>query len=104
MARYIDVEKAKNDLDLLTNGITLGFGPIDESLKSEIQKVFDSEVNKWKEFKEYLSACEKDAMEVVRCKDCKFYHTQDCAMDDWHFSETKDGDFCSYGKRKDEDV
>lgn len=41
-----------------------------------------------------------DAVEVVRCKDCKFYHKQECAMDDWHFSETKEEDFCSFGQKK----
>lgn len=43
-----------------------------------------------------------DAVEVVRCKDCKFYHKQECAMDDWHFSETKENDFCSFGQKKEE--
>lgn len=43
-----------------------------------------------------------DAVEVVRCKDCKFYHKQKCAMDDWHFSETKENDFCSFGQKKEE--
>lgn len=41
-----------------------------------------------------------DAVEVVRCKDCKFYHTEECAMDDWHFAETKENDFCSFGQKK----
>lgn len=39
-------------------------------------------------------------VEVVRCKDCKFYHTEECAIDDWHFSETKEDDFCSFAERK----
>lgn len=51
-----------------------------------------------------LDLCDKqaivDAVEVVRCKDCKFYHKQECAMDDWHFSETKEEDFCSFAERK----
>lgn len=42
----------------------------------------------------------RDLVEVVRCKDCKFYHTQECSMDDWHFAETKEDDFCSYGEQK----
>ena len=45
-------------------------------------------------------------MEVVRCKDCKYRKTEDCAMycececGEQHTWEN-DNDFCSYGERKD---
>ena len=49
-----------------------------------------------------------DAMEVVRCKDCKYwqdnndgYPHEECR---WGHGETPDAnDFCSYGERKDGD-
>ena len=49
-----------------------------------------------------------DAVEVVRCKDCRYwqynnggYPNEECR---WREDETPDADdFCSYGKRKDGD-
>lgn len=41
-----------------------------------------------------------DAVSLVRCKDCIFYHKEACSMDDFHFLETMDDDFCSFGRRK----
>ena len=47
-----------------------------------------------------------DVVEVVRCKDCKYRKTEDCAMfyecdcGEQHTWEN-DNDFCSYGERKD---
>ena len=47
-----------------------------------------------------------DVVEVVRCKDCKYRKTEDCAMfyecdcGEEHTWEN-DNDFCSYGERKD---
>ena len=51
-----------------------------------------------------------DAVPVVRCKDCKYYHADTLSCDftphakyyerpNWY-----EDDFCSYGKRRDEDV
>ena len=43
--------------------------------------------------------------DVVRCKDCMFRHTEDCAMQyecdcgEQHTWES-DNDYCSYGERK----
>ena len=50
-----------------------------------------------------------DAVEVVRCKDCKHNGTWQCHMEydeyhpeaDIHHEMHGDDDFCSYGKRKD---
>ena len=40
-----------------------------------------------------------DAVEVVRCKDCKRNGTELCPM---LFTEMKDDDFCSYGERRED--
>lgn len=40
-----------------------------------------------------------DVVEVVRCKDCKYYGTSECAMDTYAFDVVEEG-FCSYGERK----
>ena len=43
-----------------------------------------------------------DAVEVVRCRDCKHRYTFECAMH-MHKSEwTDDNSFCNWGKRKEE--
>ena len=47
-----------------------------------------------------------DVAPIVRCKDCKYRKTEDCAMfyecncGEEHTWEN-DNDFCSYGERKD---
>lgn len=40
-----------------------------------------------------------DAVEVVRCKNCKYQYTPDCTMSDG-LREAVDDDFCSYGERR----
>jgi hypothetical protein len=40
-----------------------------------------------------------DVVEVVRCKDCKYYGTSGCAMDTYAFDVVEEG-FCSYVERK----
>ena len=54
-----------------------------------------------------------DAVEVVRCKDCKFWHTdwipRSCERKPWRYCEMIDGissqnHFCAYGKRRQEDA
>lgn len=42
-----------------------------------------------------------DAVEVVRCENCKYFGTDGCAMDRYSFDVTEEG-FCSYGERKGE--
>lgn len=39
-----------------------------------------------------------DAVEVVRCKDCKFYRKNICPM--WCYTETRPNSFCSFGERR----
>ena len=44
-----------------------------------------------------------DAVEVVRCKDCKHRDPEDkkCDCGMWHFPYiTDDNDYCSYGERR----
>lgn len=38
-----------------------------------------------------------DVVEVVRCKDCKFWDQGDC----YRLELSRPNDFCSYGERKD---
>lgn len=38
-----------------------------------------------------------DAIEVVRCRDCKYWHYGDCYRQEL----TRPEDFCSYGEEKD---
>ena len=46
----------------------------------------------------WLDKYEKDLVEVVRCKDCRYNMTQDCAMDEV-YADT----YCSYGWRKEQE-
>lgn len=47
-----------------------------------------------------------DVVEVVRCKDCKYYETHQpihkkvCEKNDGHLIPVNPDDFCSYGERK----
>ena len=43
-----------------------------------------------------------DAVEVVRCKVCKYHNKPPCPMR-LSFNWTEDDDFCSYGERKEGD-
>lgn len=40
-----------------------------------------------------------DAVEVVRCRECKYHNKPPCPMR-LSFNWTEDNDFCSYGERK----
>lgn len=62
-----------------------------------------------KEDSAFVYACEAitdaptiDAVEVVRCRDCKWYKTMYCKMDRWTDLVTvyvaKKNDYCSYGE------
>lgn len=44
-----------------------------------------------------------DAVEVVRCKDCKWWHDVGCAIHIVDESdEPKDDDYCSFGERRED--
>ena len=46
-----------------------------------------------------------DAVEVVRCKDCKYFNGESCSNSQWwdddYTTWVKEEDFCSYGERRD---
>ena len=44
-----------------------------------------------------------DVVEVVRCKNCNYRDTGDCAFDCYNFEATDDA-FCCYGVRGDNDA
>ena len=50
-----------------------------------------------------IDATTIDAVEVVRCRDCKWYKTMYCKMDRWTDLVTvyvaKEDDYCSYGEK-----
>lgn len=48
----------------------------------------------------YPCFLEKDLVEVVRCKDCKFFISDICRHD-FAMNFCRADDFCSYGERKD---
>ena len=52
--------------------------------------------------KQITDAPTVDAVEVVRCKDCKHYNEGFCVGYHAHHDTLPD-DFCSYGERKDGD-
>ena len=52
--------------------------------------------------KQIADATTVDAVEVVRCRDCKYHNKPPCPMR-LSFNWTEDNDFCSYGERKDGD-
>lgn len=41
-----------------------------------------------------------DAVEVVRCKDCKWRNTKGCPYKNFNAVERSDDDFCSDGERR----
>ena len=44
-----------------------------------------------------------DVVEVVRCKDCKFFEYGDyCSEGKMEHSRCRENDFCSYGERKEQ--
>ena len=46
-----------------------------------------------------------DAVPVVRCKDCRYFHRftdwADCDFHEWYRAEPNENDFCSRGEMKD---
>lgn len=61
---------------------------------------WDNDIEKWvMSDGEFLMLLPADAVEVVRCKDCKHYGTTACAMDTYAFDVVEEC-FCSYGERK----
>lgn len=98
MSRYIDADKLWNDRPQLIGGESLGF----KAGFSECMWGFS------KRIKEQISHPTADVVEVVRCKDCKYwqdnnggYPHDECR---WGKDETPDAnDYCSYGERRTDD-
>ena len=44
-----------------------------------------------------------DAVEVVRCKDCKWRNTAGCPYMNFDAADREDSDFCSDGERREDD-
>ena len=76
------------------------------------QEVKDMLCKHGKEFERLLKeAPTVDAVEVVRCKDCKFYELKNYVVDNIQrmccennkgiWTATQPDDFCSYGERRD---
>ena len=59
------------------------------------------------DFERAMASFPGDAIQIVRCKDCRWRGREECAMfyrcecGEQHTWET-DNDFCSYGKRREE--
>ena len=93
MARYIDIDKLLYDMDEIK--------PINwTDSEQEIQEQLD--------YKDFKALIEKqpvaDAVEVVRCKDCKYYNVNNC-VDSFgrclvNDRVKMDNEFCSYGEQK----
>lgn len=79
MARYISLDEAINKIH--TEGI-VGFGWSDSERESDVINM--------------LERCAE--VEVVRCKDCKFYHKQECELENPY--KAKENDFCSFGQKE----
>jgi hypothetical protein len=72
MSRYIDADKAKEKFsDAL---------PIGRSIRQTIDEIPI-----------------EDVVEVVRCKDCRYYHT--CSIL-WESKEPRENGYCSLGERR----
>lgn len=77
MKKYIDVDLLKNEI--CKNKIMSR-----EFIAQRILHIIDNQPT-------------ADVEEVVRCKDCKYWHGGDC----YRIELTKSNDFCSYGEKAD---
>ena len=74
--------------DSMFTGIAHDALSVIEGLQAEIEQL-----------NRFVNGFSRDAMPVVRCKDCRKRHTPMCMM---YFSRSKPGDtwYCAYGERK----
>lgn len=85
MPRYIDADEIQYTMLYKENWIT--------NTGVEKQGVWKDDIDK---------IPTADVVEVVRCKDCKWYHEIGCAIKIVDESdEPKDNDYCSFGERAD---
>ena len=105
MPRYIDADALKESLME-----TLDYA---KAWKKESERIGDNEVQIFAEraivdFTECIlrlnNAPEINAVEVLRCKDCKFYDAENHnCLDEMAYARIwNESDFCSFGERKEE--
>ena len=70
---------------------------INDSLTRKVNLVVHKKIQKL-----IADAPTVDAVEVVRCKDCKWQNGTACPMFDWWTPEGIDEFFCRFGERKTE--
>lgn len=79
MARYIDADKARDNMKEMPLGKML----IDCVMRYVIDRLPTV-----------------DAVEVVRCKECRYKNSNGCPMYYKGYSVNGDDDYCSYGVKK----
>lgn len=79
MARYIDADKARDNMKEMPLGKQL----IDCVMRYVIDRLPTV-----------------DAVEVVRCKDCRYRNANGCPMHYKGYNVNGDDDYCSYGVKK----
>ena len=100
MSRYVDIH-SKEATHLISN-LEPKWKPMTEfngEDREELNSIAEA----------FLALPTADVVEVVRCKDCEYRNSPDCAM--WYGSfgdtdyiiATSDDFYCSYGKRGDND-
>ena len=95
MSRYIDADKLKEKLEVISiDAITL------------YQMGFNAGLHRAEAEIELLPTA--DAVEVVRCKDCKYWHSPEgndahyCYLDYGLQGIVPEEDYCSYGERREQ--
>lgn len=101
MKEYIERKSLQDEIRSLSMSITglrCGKGVLGEYMKQykeSILRIVDEQPT-------------ADVIQVVRCKDCYLRNTEACPFCFWDCGElmgyTEDNDFCSYGKKRKEDV
>ena len=101
MSRYIDADK------LFLNFNDWAFAESPDERHSDVPEYSEHKIHEmiYRTINEAMSAIEQqptaDAVEVVRCKDCKYLHRMVCP---YGIRRTPRGnDYCSYGKRREDE-
>ena len=68
---------------------------------------FKTNTNWYSAYDEFLDLIEDfptaDVVEVVRCKDCKYYYSTEIATASIMCSHMHEDDFCNYGERREDE-
>jgi len=85
-------------MDYISREAALNFEMSVECSPDEIQGITDGMAL----YAEYIKQLpEADVVEVVRCRKCKWWKSNDCKNDTHGYVPFDENDFCSQGKRKD---